>query len=111
MKAFSPNDLGKQILVEDCQRLSITTYLNIVKEKLKKELLCIEIKKGNLNIELIPSKTTFDGVRYWFKCPMCLQRVGILFVHPLSQSLGCRKCLALEYRSRRYKGMIENKLF
>jgi hypothetical protein len=28
-------------------------------------------------------------------------------VHPLTSAIGSRKCLGLEYRSRRYKGMIE----
>jgi hypothetical protein len=107
MKTSRPYHSGKQILVEDCQRVSISAYLRRAREKLKKELVTAEIKMGNLSVELTPSKTAFDGVRYWFKCPLCTHRVGTLFVHPMTNAIGCRKCLGLEYRSRRYKGMIE----
>jgi hypothetical protein len=110
MKSLHPYNSGKTILVEDCQKLSISTYLNKAKEKLKKELIDSEIEMNNLNIELTPSKTSFDGLRYWFKCPQCKNRVGTLFVHPITDTIGCRKCLSLEYRSRKYKGMIESDL-
>jgi predicted RNA-binding Zn-ribbon protein involved in translation (DUF1610 family) len=62
----------------------------------------------NKIIELTPSRTAFGGIRYWFKCPNCGDRVGMLFVQPITRVIGCRKCLGLEYRSRKYKGMIEN---
>jgi hypothetical protein len=107
MKSLDSNDSGKKLLTEDCQKLSISTYLRKVKEKLKDTLITAEIKLENLVIELTPSKTNFDGTRYWFKCPHCHERVGTLFVHPLTSIIGCRKCLNLEYKSRRYKGMIE----
>ena len=92
---------------ENCQKISITTYLRKAKEKLKETLITSEMELGNLSIELTPSKTQFRGTRYWFKCPQCNGRVGTLFVHPLTHEIGCRKCLGLEYRSRRYKKMIE----
>ena len=62
----------------------------------------------NKIIGLMPSKTAFGGIRYWFKCPVCEMRIGVLFIHPLNRKVGCKKCLNLDYRSRRYKGMIEN---
>lgn len=108
MKTLQPYHSGKQILVEDCQRVSISAYLRKAKERLKKTLVAAELELGNLTIELTASKTSFDGTRYWFKCPRCNRRVGTLFVHPLTSAIGCRKCLDLEYRSRRYKGMIES---
>jgi hypothetical protein len=108
MKSLEPYHSGKQILVESCQRVSISTYLHKAKEKIKKELVTAEIKMDNMNIDLIPSKTAYEGVRYWFKCPLCTHRTGTLFVHPLTSTIGCRRCLGLEYRSRRYKGMIED---
>jgi hypothetical protein len=107
MKSLHPHYSGKGILVEDCQKVSISTYLRKTRERLKQELVIAEIKMDNLHIELTPSKTSFDGIRYWFKCPLCASRVGTLFVHPLTNTIGCRKCLDLEYRSRRYKGMTE----
>jgi RecJ-like exonuclease len=109
MKTFNPNDSGKEkTLVDECQRISITAYMKRAMPKLKNALLTAEIEMDDKNIELTPSKTVFGGVRYWFKCPQCRGRVGTLFVQPLSHEIGCRKCLGLEYRSRRYKGMVEN---
>ena len=96
-------------MVENCQKISISTYLQKAKVKLKDTLISAEIQFENLSIELTPSQTHFGGTRYWFKCPKCMLRVGTLFVHPLTHEVGCRKCLELEYRSRRYKGMIEMK--
>lgn len=107
MKTLQPYSSGKPITVEECQRVSISVYLHRAKERLKKELIEAEIEMDNLKIELTLSKTPFDGMRYWFKCPLCNRRVGTLFVHPLTAAMGCRKCLSLEYRSRRYKGMVE----
>ena len=109
MKSDHPYDSGKTILVEDCQRITISTYMRKVKEKLKEQILAAEIQLANLTIELIPSQTPFNGTRFWFQCPLCTHKVATLFVHPLTSTVGCRKCLGLEYRSRRYKGMIEAK--
>ncbi len=110
MKTFNPNDSGNNLLVEDCQKISISTYIRQAKAKLKYTLLQSELQMSNKFIELTPSETAFGGARLWFKCPMCTKRKGTLFVHPLSHEIGCRKCLGLEYRSRRYKGMMENKM-
>jgi hypothetical protein len=94
-------------LVEDCQRVSISTFARKAREKLRKELMAAEVKLADLSLELTSSKTAFDGTRYWFQCPVCRRRSGTLYVHPLTSAIGCRKCLGVEYRSRRYKGMIE----
>ena len=98
------------MLVEDCQKINITTYIRQAKAKLKGVLLTAELEMSDQIIELTPSKTAFNGLRYWFKCPKCSERVGTLFVHPLNSEIGCRKCLNLEYRSRRYKGMLVDHL-
>ena len=108
MKSLHSYDSGKNILVEDCQKLSISSYLRKAKEKLKDVLINAEVESENLTIELTSSRTHFKGIRYWFKCPQCKGRVGTLFIHPLTKIIGCRKCLSLEYKSRRYNGMIEN---
>ena len=108
MKSLKPNDLGKRFLVEESQRISITSYIRTAQEKLKGVLITAEIEVGNTHIELVQSKTAFGGTRYWFKCPLCERRAGMLYIHPFNAILGCRACLNLEYRSRRYKGMVEN---
>lgn len=94
-------------LVEECQKISINTYIRAANEKLKEALLAAETRIGNKTIELVLSKNTFGGVIYWFKCPLCGKRMRTLFAHPLTSEIGCRHCLGLEYKSRRYKGMIE----
>jgi hypothetical protein len=105
---MKPNDLGKTFLVEDCQKIEINNFLRTAKIKLKESLINSEIEAQGVSILLISTKTVFGGTRYWFKCPVCGGRMGTIFVHPVSQKLGCRTCLGLEYRKRRYKGMIEN---
>ncbi len=104
---MNPNDLGKTFLVEECQKIEINYFLRTAKSKLKESLLNSEIDSQGLSIPLVSTKTGFGGTRYWFKCPHCKDGVGTLFVHPISQILGCRTCLGLEYRKRRYKGMVE----
>ena len=105
---MKPNDLGKIFLVEECQKISMNTFSAQAKKKLKETLLLSQIEVMNRNIDLTTSDMHFGGVRHWFKCPMCQRRVGTLFVHPVSHKVACRGCLGLEYRKRRYKGMVEN---
>jgi len=107
VKSLSPNNLGNKYLVEGCQKISISTFTKNAKRRMKESFIYSELEIAEIQVGLTTSKTHFGGVRYWFKCH-CGKRVGVLFVHPVSQNLGCRACLGLEYRKRRYKGMIEN---
>ncbi len=97
-------------MVEDCQRLELKVYLREAKVKLKEALLTAEMTAQGIPVGLAASRTGFGGIRYWFVCPICGKRAGVLFVHPASHTVGCRKCLGLEYRKRRFKGMVENAL-
>ncbi len=106
MKSMNPNDLG--VLVEECQKIEINSFLRNVRSKIKKTMIESELMINGLNINLKTSKTGFGGIRYWFECPICKCRVGTLFSHPVSLKIGCRECLGLEYRQRAYKGMVEN---
>jgi hypothetical protein len=110
MKPMSPNDLGNKPIVEHCQKIDIKTFLDTTKRKLKEVILRSELDIAGLEIELTTSRTGFGGVRYWFKCPLCSSRVGNLYIHPVSSNLGCRECLGLEYKKRRYKGMLESEV-
>lgn len=109
MKSLKLNDFGKKYLVENCQKISIVDFSREAKKKVKESFLLSEIEVAGINVGLSTSETHIGGLRYWFKCP-CGKRVGVLFVHPISQILGCRACLGLEYRKRRYKGMVESNL-
>ncbi|MDP4020524.1 MAG: hypothetical protein Q8P58_00570 [Candidatus Adlerbacteria bacterium] len=104
---MKPNDLGKTFLVEECRKISMREYLARARGKLKETLLSSEVNVFDTPIGFTTSRTGFGGTRHWFACPACGQRVGVLFMHPISHQIGCRTCLRLEYRARRYKGMIE----
>lgn len=93
--------------MEGCQKIRIEDFLRVYRVKLKELVLASELEVLGIRIELITSKTCYDGIRFWFKCPFCDRRVGVLFKHPTSNKVGCRQCLNLEYKKRQYKGMIE----
>ena len=82
-------------------------YLARAKRQLKETLLASEVSIFTTPISFKTSRTAFGGTRHWFACPACGRRVGVLFVHPISNAIGCRICLGLEYRKRRFKGMVE----
>lgn len=108
MKSLSPNDSGQKNLVSNCRNIKIQDFLRGYQDDLKEALIKTKITALGVDVHLITSRTNFNGVRFWFQCPICKGRVGILYQHPLSNDLGCRKCLNLDYHSRRYKGMLES---
>ena len=110
MKPLNPNDLGKKYLVEECQKIRIEDFLKSYRGKLKELVLNSEIDTLGFQINLATSKTCYNGLRFWFECPLCGMRAGVIFKHPLNNKIGCRDCLNLEYRKRRYKGMVETLL-
>lgn len=77
---------------------------------MKELILNSEIEALGWHLEIATSKTHYNGLRLWFKCPICGLRAGVVFRHPITNAVGCRKCLKLEYKKRRYKGMAENDL-
>lgn len=102
------NNLGSTLLVDDCQKVAVSDLLRDYKAKLKETILRSQFEMLNENVLIVTSKTGNGGLRFWFMCPRCKRRVGVLLKHPLQNVLGCRSCLNLEYKSRRYKGMIES---
>ena len=108
VKSLNPNNLG--LLVEECQKIKISDFLKKSRTELKEAMIKSELEVDGLSIELTTSRTGYNGVRFWFKCPLCGLCAGVLFRHPVNDTIGCRRCLKLEYRKRRYKGMIENRL-
>lgn len=110
MKTMNVNDLGKYLLVEDCQKVAVTDVLKKYKAMLKENFVRSQFEMMKADVRLTTSNTGNKGVRFWFVCPNCDRRVGLLLVHPLQGRLGCRKCLKLEYRKRKFKGMLESKI-
>ena len=109
MKSLSPNDLGT-FLVEGCPKIKISDFVRKYRTQLKEAVIASDLELQGIKVELTTSRTCYNGIRLWFKCPTCKGRVGVIFKHPMSEIVGCRKCLKLEYKKRRYKGMIEGSL-
>jgi hypothetical protein len=109
MKSMTNNNLGNNFLVEDCQKVVVSDILRDYKAKLKETILRSQFEMLNENVLITTSKTGNGGLRFWFMCPHCKRRSGVLLRHPLQDILGCRLCLNLEYKKRRFKGMIESK--
>lgn len=107
MKTLSPNDFGKKLLAEQCQKIKISDFVRGSKEKIKEILIKSSLESNGYNVLLDMSKTGYGGTRFWFSCPICDSRAGVLYKHPMSQILACRKCLKLDYKKHRYKGMAE----
>lgn len=108
MKSLSPNDLGDYRLAEECRKIRIGDFIRSYRQKIKPLILNAELEAAGLKITLTTSKTAYRGTRYWFKCPLCNRRAGILYQDPMKQILGCRRCTRLKYRKQRFKGMIES---
>jgi hypothetical protein len=104
---MKPIDSGTLVLVEECQRIDFCIVNRTARNKLLHALITSEIEALGFKLTFTTSKTGYGGIRYWFTCPLCTLRKRVLYVHPVTHAVGCRKCLELEYRSRRFKGMIE----
>lgn len=107
MKPLNLNDFGKNLLVEECQQVSIKTFVKNAKAKLKEALLRAELQHQNVDIKISTSLVNRNGIRYWFECPLCKRRAGVIYVHPIANNLGCRICFNLKYKKSRFKGMVE----
>jgi hypothetical protein len=104
---MKPIDSGTLVLVEECRRIDFSVVNRKVRAQLLEVMLASAIDALGFDLKLRTSKTGYGGLRYWFACPICQQRKRVLYVHPVSQYVGCRKCIGIEYKSRRFKGMIE----
>lgn len=107
MKTISPNDLGNNLVSENCQKISINSLMSEVRKELKVAILQTKLEVMGINVEITSTPTRYKGSRLWFKCPQCNSRVGILFQNPLNGLLGCRLCTGVVYRKQRFKGMLE----
>jgi hypothetical protein len=105
MKSIKPVSFGEILTVDQCKKIDISDLLREYRAQLKTTTLSADLM--GVPLVLTSSKTRY-GSRYWFVCPNCSGRVGIVYQHPVSGVIGCRTCLKLDYRSHRFKGMIEN---
>ena len=58
-------------------------------------------------VSLVTTPCNFGGVRYWFACPDCWRRVGVLYLAPGDVYFRCRHCNNLSYWSRNTSGLEE----
>lgn len=104
---ISPNDLGTLQLADYTQKLSVEDLVRQARKEFKKQLLEANTDALGVQIKLTTSKTRFGGERFWFICPLCNNRVGVIYKHSAHNLIGCRICLNLKYAKQRYKGMVE----
>lgn len=104
---ISPYDLGNN-LVEHTRRITIDELVRLANKQLRQKLIASKLSVLGKDLELTTSKTRFQGERFWFVCPICRKRKGVLYSH--SDKIGCRECLGLKYKKQRFKGMTEQKL-
>ncbi len=86
MKSLSPYNLPK---------ISIEHISKQIQREIKEYLLKSKLSISGNNIELSTTKTKFNGLRYWLKCPSCKRPVQHLY---LNNQLLCRKCSNLKYK-------------
>ena len=85
-------------MVEECPKIKIDDFLKRYRNRLKELMLSSEMEISGWRLEIATSKTHYNGLRLWFKCPICELRAGVVFKHPITNAIGCRQCLKLEYR-------------
>ena|SRR3989338_2419046 len=111
MKPSTLNNLGKKYLVEDCEKIRIDHVIRQVKKEVQKTVITAVAVVDGFEVKLTSHKLHHGGDRLWFVCPICRLPAGLIYRHPVQYDLvGCRRCLGLDYRSRRFKGMVENGL-
>ena len=57
-----------------------------------------ETKCMSPKVDLLETSCNYGGHRYWFECPDCHRRSGILYIRI---EVKCRKCLRLTYKSQK----------
>lgn len=60
-------------------------------------------KQIDTQVMLLSTKCNYGGMRYWFECPSCYKRIGILYNR--SGHFACRHCQHLTYVSKNVSGI------
>lgn len=110
MKTIKGNDYGEKYLVEDCKKIRIDEVVKKSKKQILESILHGFIELDGVSLGVTSHTLHHGGRRLFFECIICKLPCGIIYKHPVTSQIGCRQCLQLDYRSRRYKGMIENNL-
>lgn len=105
---MSPINLGNYLVLENCSKIRVSDVISQAKKQIEDVLRSSKIEIGNQLVQLISTDTNFNGKRPWFLCPSCCTKRSFLYKHPISGLLECRKCLGLDYKDQRYKGMNQS---
>ncbi|MHC4538824.1 MAG: hypothetical protein ACYTEK_25110 [Planctomycetota bacterium] len=84
---------------------SISLEVNMTGEPYARLAYALSDREGNVTpydskVDLVTTPCNFGGVRYWFACPWCGNRVGGVYLAPGDRYFRCRHCNNLTYNSR-----------
>lgn len=85
-----------KVTIEECQRISISEV-----ELQSYDPSVIEV--NDQTVKITKTRCNLGGWRYWFVCPMCNRRIGMLYRKPLGSSFLCRHCQNLTYQLTKYR--------
>lgn len=95
-----------KILVEQCQKIKITEIVRDIKIEMAMLRLKEKVELMNHDIGITHTPCNFGGHRFWFLCPQCHKRVGVLYKTPISNAILCRECHGLKYMKSRFNKMM-----
>ena len=84
---------------------TVSVIVDITDDPIVTLIYTITDREGNTTdykeeISLLTTPCNYGGVRYWFACPCCHERVGALYLAPGNVYFMCRHCNNITYRSR-----------
>ncbi|MBZ1391332.1 hypothetical protein [Psychrobacter pacificensis] len=86
--------------LSDYPQLSITAYRKQLQGSEAHSLTMSYQYKGKAyryKIELLKTKCNYGGYRYWWACPSCSKRIGVLYCAGLYV---CRHCIGANYQTQ-----------
>ncbi len=89
MKSINPYDLGKN--VNNLRAIKIDDLVRKAKNEFKYQFIKSDVDINGRQINLTMSKTRYGGNRFWFICPLCNKKRGIIYSGNL---LRCRICVS-----------------
>ena len=95
-----------KILVEQCQKIKINEIVREIKIEMTTLRLREKINLLDQNIEVTKTPCNFGGQRFWFICPQCHKKVGVLYKKPTSEVILCRDCHGLKYMKATFHKMM-----
>lgn len=92
-----PNDLDKIFSLESCRKINVNDFVRQANKTLKQALLSSQLQTLDQTIKLTTTTTRNGGTRFWFACPGCRRKVGVLYENYTTCELSCRLCQGFIY--------------